>query len=353
LPPLALDIFSIITVYIGVISVILSDKTERESFEERLRAYIVPHHFASLPVAKTLFAHAIQDLVDYYVKQHAGGYLPIYENMRITITIEVLNEDQLSQEFCIPKAPYGYSWLWFHFTIKSSWTIKPMVWGPKVPQQIDPQDYFVGEVIVMSYQTFLDLYSWTSPKRIFFFPIPIPVFAEEPLRPLLASVRYLSLKFQVTKWSETAGQMTDPVELQILPLLTQPQWKKAVIKRVIKRTFPGIEQRRALLQQACDGVYEIYKIREIRLPSQVYIYWPHEQDRFWSCHGEYHLILPAKVIKGEEILWDQQSFQLIFERVATVNQIVFCKEKDSPLTFGWNRPPELLCYPYLTDPAGV
>jgi hypothetical protein len=346
-PPLLVDIFSwvgVVAIFIGMIGFLISFETDKESFTETLRTYMVPHHFATLPIAKTPFADAIQDLVDYYVRQHEGGYLPIYTDMEVMITIEVINKDEMAYK--IPKAPSGYSWLWFRFTINSNWIIKPVLWGREAI--LDPQD-FIGEVIVMSYPTYMNTYSWKNPRRTIFFPISSPVFAEEQLRDSLASVQYLRLIFQVSKWSESAGQMTDPVRLQMESLLTRSEQKKGVIRNM----FRGIEHRPALLQQTCDGVYEIYRVRKTKIPDQIYIYSPHEQDRFWRFNGQRDLILPAKVVKGTEILWDQQAFLFLFERVATVRHLVFQKADLSPLTFGWDRPPELLCHPYLADPTGV
>jgi len=336
--PLFVDIFEVVAFLIGMLNLFFSFEEDIESFTETLRTYIVPHHFATLPIAKTPFARAIQDLIGYYVREHEGGYLPIYTDMEVMITIEVVNDT--------PKAPPGYSWLWFRFIINRNWNIKPVVWRGEAI--LDPQD-FINDVIVMSYTTYINIYSRRTPRTMIFFPIPSSVFAEEQLRDSLASVRYLRLTLQVSKWSESAGQMTDPVELQIVSLLTQPERKKDVIRNM----FPGIERRPALLEQACDGVYEIYGVKKMEIPDQIYIHWPHEQDRFWRFNAKQELIVPAKVVKETEILWDQQAFQLLFERVATVRRIVFQKADRSPFTFGWDRPPELFCYPYIADPAGV
>jgi hypothetical protein len=267
--------------------------------------------------------------------------------MEITIITKVLS-DTAPSELHIPEAPRGYSWLWFHFNIKSSWTIKPNSIGSEV--SFDPQKYFVDEVIVMSYPTYLALYDFTRPRRIIFYPIPSRVFEEEPLKQALASGRYLSLKFQVTKWS-TDKQLSDPVKLEIQPRVFRNRNQK---ERAIVETFQSIDQRPALLEQACDGIYEIHKVIKKEISDNVYIY-PHEEGTSWRYQGEYNLILPAKVIRVRDgkLLWDQQWFELVFERVSTVKKIVFCKTDDSRLEFRQDRYPILFCFPRLQDPTKV
>jgi hypothetical protein len=358
LPPLALDIFSIIAVYIGVIIVICSDKREREAlekkieerlrdYEEKLRDYTVPDQFAKLPIAETPFARAIRALVDYSARQHEHGSLPTYAGMEITITTRALLDGEVPRELNIPEVPNDYSWLWFHFNIKRSWTIKPNSIGSEV--SFDPQKYFVDEVIVMSYPTYLALYDFTNPRRIIFYPIPSRVFEEEPLKRALASGRYLSLKFQVTKWSKDNKPLSDPVELEIQSRVFRNRNQK---EEAIVETFRSIKQRPALLKQACDGIYEIHKVIKKEISDKVYIY-PHEEGTFWRYQGEYNLILPAKVIRDGKLLWDQQWFELVFERISTVKKIVFCKIDDSRLEFRQDRYPILLCFPRLQDPTKV
>jgi hypothetical protein len=133
-PPSLVDIFSwvgVAAIFMGIIGLFISFEKDKESFTETLRAYMVPDQFAKLPIAKTPFANAMRDLVGYCVRQHEGGYLPTYTDMEVTITIEVVNKDKMA-EYKIPKAPPGYSWLWFHFTIERTWFIKPIVEGHEV-----------------------------------------------------------------------------------------------------------------------------------------------------------------------------------------------------------------------------
>ncbi len=202
----------------------------------------------------------------------------------------------------------------------------------------------------MSYPTYLELYNFTHPRQIIFYPIPSRVFEEEPLKRALASGRYLSLKFQVTKWSGKA--VSDTVELKIKSHFLD-ELHDSEKEEAIKSTFPGIENYyRTLLREACEGTYEIHKVQ---FDDNLYIY-PHESSNTsWKCHGVYDLILPAKVIKdGEPLpLWDQQVFELVFERVATVKKIVFQKAADSLLTLREDRRPVLLCFPRLQDPTKV
>jgi hypothetical protein len=365
-PPSLVDIFSwvgVAAIFMGIIGLFISFEKDKESFTETLRAYMVPDQFAKLPIAKTPFANAMRDLVGYCVRQHEGGYLPTYTDMEVTITIEVVNKDKMA-EYKIPKAPPGYSWLWFHFTIERTWFIKPIVEGHEV--FFDPQKYFVDKVIVMSYPTYLELYNFTNPRQIIFYPIPSRVFEEEPLKRALASGRYLSLKFQVTKWwseeAESDTQVTkrpgpgravsDTVELKIKSHFLD-KLRDSEKEEAIKSTFPGIESYyHTFLREACKGTYEIHKVQ---FDDNLYIY-PHESSNTsWKCHGVYDLILPAKVIKdGEPLpLWDQQVFELVFERVATVKKIVFQKAADSRLTLREDRRPVLLCFPRLQDPTNV
>ncbi len=133
-PPLLVDIFSwvgVVAIFIGMIGFLISFETDKESFTETLRAYMVPDQFAKLPIAETPFANAMRNLVGYCVRQHEGGYLPTYTDMEVTITIEVVN-DKMADKYEIPEAPSGYSWLWFHFTIERTWFIKPIVEGHEV-----------------------------------------------------------------------------------------------------------------------------------------------------------------------------------------------------------------------------
>lgn len=345
----------VIFIFIGMVGFLISFETDKESFTKTLRDYILPQHFASLPVANTRFAYAIRELVDFYSRQHEGGYLPIIEDLEIEIILEVLPEQV--DIYQIPAPPQEYYWRWFRFKIKECWVLRPLPLGHKT--FFDPQD-FIGEVLVMSYKTYIDLFSWRNPMRTVYLPVASSVYSDQALRNFLASIRYLrgggkGLEYKVSKWSGTGGSarmISDPIMLLLEPLLegATPTNKRMILKDI----FPGIEKRPILWEQACEGVFEVYKVKTRQvLPELVYINSLEERDSWWKFTIEEDYILPAKVLKGRNILWDQQAYLIPFNRISTVKRISFKKAKDAPVIFRHDRPPELLCYPYLRDPAGV
>ena len=348
----------VIFIFVGMVGFLISFETDKESFTRTLHNYILPQHFASLPVANTQFAYAIRELVDFYSKQHEGGYLPIVEDLETEITVEVLpDQADIYRSYNIPTPPSDYSWRWFKFTMKSYWSFRPLALGHETV--FDPQD-FIGEVLVMSYKTYIDLFGWRNPMRTVYFPIASSIHAEKPLRSALASVRYLrggskGLEYQVSKWSGTRGsakQISDPTMLLLEPFLegTTPANKRTILKDI----FPGLDKRPSLWEQACEGIFEVYKVKVRQvLPDLVYINLPQEKDSWWRFMSVEEYVLPTKVVRGRDVLWDQQAYLFLFSRVATVRRISFKKARDAPLIFRHDRPPELLCYPYLADPAGV
>lgn len=348
----------IISIFVGMVGFLISFEADKESFTKTLHNYILPQHFASLPVAKTQFAYAIRELVDFYSKQHNGGYLPIIEDLELEITVEVLpDQADIYQRYNIPMPPEGYFWRWFRFIIKSAWIFRPLALGHETV--FDPQD-FIGEVLVMSYKTYIDLFSWQNPMRTVYYPIASSIWEERPLRNALASVRYLrggnrGLEYQVSKWSGAgsgAKQISDLATLLLEPLLqgAEPRRKHKILKNI----FPGLEKWPSLWEEACEGVFEVYKVchRQL-LPDLVCINLPQDRDCWWKFASVEEYVLPTKVVKGRNVLWDQQAFPLPFNRVTTVKRISFKKDRDAPLMFRHDRPPELLCYPYLADPARV
>lgn len=349
----------VIFIFVGMVGFLISFETDKESFTKTLHNYILPQHFASLPVANTQFAYAIRELVDFYTKQHEGGYLPIVEDLESEITVEVLpDQDEIKRRYNIPAPPSGYSWLWFRFTMKSCWIFRPLALGHETV--FDPQD-FVGEVLVMSYKTYIDLFGWRNPMKTAYFPIASSIYADKVLRSALASVRYLrggnstGLEYQVSKWSGTGGnarQVSDPTTLLLEPLLegATPANKRTLVKDI----FPGLEKRPSLWQDTCEGVFEVYKVKTRQLlPDLVYINLSQERDSWWRFVSVEEYVLPTKVARGRDVLWDQQAYLFLLSRVATVRRLSFKKTGDAPLFFRHDRPPELLCYPYLKDPAGV
>ncbi len=348
----------VIFIFAGMVGFLISFETDKESFTKTLHDYILPQHFASLPVANTQFAYAIREVVDFHTKQHAGGYLPITEDLETEITVEVLpDQADINRSYNIPVLPLSYSWRWFRFTIKSYWIFRPLALGNETV--FDPQD-FIGEVLVMSYKTYTDLFGWRNPMRTAYFPIASSIYADKALRSALSSVRYLrtgnrGLEYRVAKWSGTgsnARQISDPTTLLLEPLLegATPANKRTIAKDI----FPGIEKRPSLWEHACEGIFEVYKMKTRQvLPDLVYINLPQERDSWWRFESELEYVLPTKVARGGDILWDQQAYLFLFSRVATVKRLIFKKTGDAPLFFRRDRPPELLCYPYLKDPAGV
>ena len=347
----------VILIFVGMVGFLISFEADKESFTKTLQNYILPQHFASLPVANTQFAYAVRELIDFYSMQHEGGYLPVLEDLETEITVEVLpDQTDVHQRYNIPSAPSGYSWRWFRFITKSSWILRPLTLGHA--KVFDPQD-FIGEVLVMSYKTYIDLFSWRNPMRTEYLPIASPIYADETLRRILSSVQYLhggnrGLEYQVSKWLGTgtsARQISDPTTLLLEPLL---QGATPTNKRtLIKDAFPGLEKRPILWEQACEGVFEIYKVKRQDLPDLVHIDLSQEKDAWWKFTSLEEYVLPTKVTVGEDTLWDQQAYLLLFSRVATVRRLGFKKAGEVPLIFGHDRPPELLCYPYLADPAKV
>lgn len=348
----------VIFIFVGMVGFLISFETDKESFTRTLHNYVLPQHFASLPVANTQFAYAIRELVDFYTKQHEGGYLPIVEELETEITVEVLpDQTDINRSYNIPAPPLNYSWQWFRFTIKSNWIFRPLALGYETV--FDPQDFII-EVVVMSYDTYTDLFGWRNPRREVYFPIASPVYAEQALRNALASVRYLrggkkGLEYRVSKWSGTGGnarQISDPTMLLLEPLLegATPTNKRTIIKDI----FLGLEKRPSLWEHACEGVFEIYKLKTRQLlPDLVYINLPQEKDCWWKFESVMEYVLPTKVVKGRDILWDQQAYLFLFGRVATARRLSFKKTADAPCTFRKDRPPRLLGYPYIKDPAGV
>lgn len=355
-----LPLAGVVSIFAGMVGFLISFETDKESFTETLRSYILPQHFGNLPVARTQFAYAIRELVDFYARQHEGGYLPVIEDVETEISVEVLpSEAENCSIYNIPMAPKGYSWQWLRFTTSSSWVLRPLEWGHETV--FDPQD-FLNEVFVVSYKTYIDLFSWRNPRRAVYLPIASPVYEDETLRRTLDCVRYIrardkrggdALVYHVSKWLGTgskAKQISDPTPLLLEPLLgnATPERKQ----QIAEVAFPGLEKRPLLSKQVCEGIYQVYRCRRQPLPDLMYIHLPQETDSWWrfTSIGEY--VLPAKVIRGTDILWDQQAYLILFGRATTVRRLTF-RTRDDRLIFRQDRPPELLCYPYLTDPSGV
>jgi hypothetical protein len=345
LPPPWGDIFSYISTIVGLSTMLVSFERYIESFRKTIHDYMVPHHFAQLPIAQTPFAHAIRELIDHHVRQHEGGYLPIYRDMEIEVTIDkVLSEDDVNKNYNVPKPPPGYSWIWFCFTIRSTWIFKPEVWERE--RILDPQD-LLGEVIVMSYKTYVDTYKWNTPRRLIYFPVSITLFAEEDLKSLWQSVEYLRPKYKISRW-KNRQLYAGPIELQMKALLPGDSREKE-----IRRIFPGIERHPFLLSSALEGVYQVYIASKETTYPELRISYPAEKDDYWKFEEEHIFLLPAKVWREQKILWDQLSFPIPFGRVATVKQITFQKSSSIPVTFRKDYSPSLLCYPYFKDPGAV
>ncbi len=349
----------IISIPWGMISLLFSFTKDLESFADTLRNYVLPQHFSNLPVARTQFSYAIRELVDFYAKQHEGGYLPVVENLEAEITVELIeNEAQAHSLYNIPTAPEGYSWQWFKFTIVSQWRLKPLEWGYE--SVFDPQN-FLDEILVMSYKTYTDLFSWRSPRRDVYLPVSAPIYEDETLRSVLSNVKYLrsgersnGIIYYVSKWSgstSNAKQISDPTALLLEPLLENTHHRRK--RQILKTAFPGLGKRPSLLNQVTQGIYEIYKCKRQTLPDLTYIHLPQEKvDSWWKFFSIEEYVLPAKVLRGTEVLWDQQSYLVPFGRVMTVRRFTFRTNSDR-IVFRRDRPPELLCYPYLTDPIRV
>lgn len=347
-----LSLLQILSVFVGLLLTFLAFEKDIDSFKDALRDYILPQHFANLPIMKTQFAYAIRELVDFYSKQHEGGYLPIMQDLETEIIINVL-PNQEHQKYNIPTLSSGYSWIWFKFIISSSWIIQPLALGHKTV--FDPCD-FIDEVLVMSYKTYTDLFSWRNPRRVIYFPVATSIYVEEFLRKALASVRFLSaggkgLEYRVSKWSE-GKQISDPVIIPLEPLLENASAQEK--DEVLKWVFSGIENRPVLLEQAREGVFEVYKVRDRqKLPELIYIDLSREAKSWWKITSVEEYVIPAKVVKKGDIIWDQQTFPYLFNRVATVKRLVFKKDRRAPIILRHDRPPELLCFPYLSDPAKI
>ncbi len=344
--PWSAIIYLIFTVT-GMIGIVIPHVKYIESLIDTIHNYMVPHHFAQLPIAQTPFAHAIRELVDHHVRQHEGGYLPIYRDMEIEVTIDkVLSEDDANKNYNVPKPPPGYSWIWFCFTIRSTWIFKPEVWERE--RILDPQD-LLGEVIVMSYKTYVDTYKWNTPRRLIYFPVSITLFAEDDLKSLWQSVEYLRPKYKISRW-KNQHLYAGPIELQMEALLPRDTSEK---EHIIRRIFPGIERYPSLLRSASDGVYQIYIASKKTAYPELRISYPAEKADYWKFEEEHIFLLPAKVWREQKILWDQLSFPIPFGRVATVKQITFQKSSSIPVTFRKDYSPSLLCYPYFKDPGAV
>ena len=335
----------VVSVFTGMTGFLISFERDIEVFTHTLQNYILPQHFAHLPVTRTQFAHAIRELVDFYTKQHQGGYLPVIEGLELMLSVDVLPSEEYSN-YNIPLAPQGYTWQWFKFIIKSHWRLKPLSWGSQTV--FDPQD-FLDEILVMSYKIYVDLLGWRNPRRAVYLPVAGPVYEDEALRNALENIQYLKTTYTVRKYSNIGGVLkpqTHSIELQMENL-----FEREGKSSVLMRHFPGIE-RVLNINEISEGFYAFYKCKRRVLPSAAYIQLPQEENACWNFTSQEEYVLPVKVSRGTEVLWDQQAYSIPFHRVSTVKKLIF-QTVDNHITFRQDRSPELFCYPNLTEPLGI